>query len=153
MKMYEMSLERCRQRQAELIKIRQEIEHMHGPSFSCSCLQKAKDAHPDLITRLNAGDELVVESILGFYQSCIERWANDVYHDPMYESYFKAELAARLVRDAAMLRSDTLCRHISLAACDTIIDHHNHIEEFHLAQMNEQAVTVNAAPLAERYSV
>lgn len=138
--MYQMSLERCRQRQAGLIEIRQDIKNEHGPSFNCSCLEKANKDHPDLLTQLNAGDELVVESILGLYQSCIDAWAKDVYHDPAYESYFKAELAARMVRDASVLRSETLCRFIKLTSCDIFIEQHQYIEKFHLAQMNEQDV-------------
>jgi hypothetical protein len=127
--MYELSLTECQRRRKVLLEIRDEIESNRGANPDCECHAKAKAALPDLIERFIAGDDQSVEPILAFYQRCIDTWAKHAYNDPVYESHFKAEMAARLIQECTGIESASLCHRLKTLSWEIIDDHLRHIEE------------------------
>jgi hypothetical protein len=139
--MYEMSLEECQARRAILSEIRKEQEAEKFTNCNCDCYNRAKASHPKLINQLNAGDTQAAETILAFYQKCINAWAKDIYHDPVYESHFKAEIGAMFIKKCAELNSESLCHQLKLVATDIADAHLKHIEEH---QVGLKEISVNS---------
>ena len=142
--MYELSLAECQRRRSILCEIRKEMVAEKFSNSSCHCYEKAKSSHQKLINQLNAGDIQAAESILSFYQPCINTWAKDIYNDPVYESHFKAEIAATLIKNCADLNSVSLCHTLKIVSADIADGHLKHIEERHLGlqECEEHAVSV-----------
>lgn len=136
--MYEMKIEECRRRRMLLVELRKDLELNHGPNLKCECHDSALAALPQLIERLIGGDDQASESILAFYQGCIDSWAKDIYHDPVYESHFKAEIAARFVQQCVHFEAEKFCYQLKLISCEIVDAHLKHIEEFHLAVSSQQ---------------
>jgi hypothetical protein len=135
--MYELSLTECQRRRKVLREIREDLESNPGANPDCECHAKAKAALPDLIERLIAGDDQFVEPILAFYQRCINTWAKHAYSDPVYESHFKAELAARLIQECTGIESASLCHRLKTLGCEIIDAHLKHIEEHQIGLQGE----------------
>jgi len=133
--MYHLSLAECQRRRILLGEIRKEMEAGKYPSARCDCYQSAKASQPELIRRLNAGDALASESILAFYQGCINDWAKDIYDDPVYESHFKAEIAAMFIQKCSILDSDSLCHQLKAFSTEIADSHLKHIEEYQQEQL------------------
>ena len=131
--MYGISLSECQRRRGLLAEIRNEIA-AEAPGSGCDCHNRAQASQPRLLERLIAGDDLAVEPILSIYQRCIDAWAKDIYKDPVYESQFKAEIAARFIQECVHLESETLCHRLKVISCEVADDHLRHIEEHHLSQ-------------------
>lgn len=136
--MYEISLSECQRRRGLLAEIRNEIA-AEAPGFRCDCHDRAQATQPQLLERLIAGDDLAVEPILAIYQGCMDAWAKDIYKDPVYESQFKAEIAARFIQECVHLESETLCHKLKMISCEVADDHLRHIEEHHLSRQAVQS--------------
>jgi hypothetical protein len=128
-----------------LQEIHDEIELNRGVNPDCECHAKAKAALPDLIERLIAGDDQSVEPILAFYQRCIDTWAKHAYNDPVYESHFKAEMAARLIHECTGIESASLCHRLKTLSWEIIDDHLRHIEEQQSGLKRDTKLTADCA--------
>lgn len=129
--MYELSLAECQRRRKLINELYDEIKANPVTNSRCECHASAQAALPNLLERLAAGDDLIVESILAFYQGCINAWAKDIYNDPVYESHFKAEIAARILQKPTDFKSESLCHQLKLATCEIADAHLEHIETHH----------------------
>lgn len=143
--MYEMSIAECQRRRRSIGEIRKGLESEKDTDFTCICHNRAQESQPQLLERFIAGDDQVVESILALYQGCIDSWAKDIYKDPVYESHFKAEIAARLIRECEHIESATLCHQLKQIACDVADAHLKHIEEHHLSRQNSDEYSMQTA--------
>ncbi len=151
--MYEMSITECQRRRGILGEIRKELEADGAADFNCQCHQRARASQPQLLERFIAGDNEVVESILGFYQSCIDAWAKDIYNDPVYESHFKAEIAARFIQECVHFENATICHRLKLISCEVADAHLQHIEAHHASQETSAEGSLKIAPHIQRAAI
>lgn len=124
--MYEFTDEECQRRLGILNELLAEQQAL-GPDFECECAQRARAVQAGLIERLHAGDEGALDELLSHYRGCIDSWARDIYQDPEGQSYFKADLSARLLLAGGELNERNFCGELHLMATRVVIAHTEHV--------------------------
>lgn len=124
--MHEFTDEECQRRLGILKELLAEQQAL-GPHFECECAQRARAVQAGLIERLHAGDEGALDELLSHYRGCIDSWARDIYHEPEGQSYFKADLSARMLLAGGELNERNFCSELHLTATRVVIAHTEHV--------------------------
>jgi hypothetical protein len=66
-------------------------------SYCCQCSQSAETVQVPLLARMNQGDDFALLELLSYYR-CLDDWTNEVFTQPEWRSFIRADLNNRLMK-------------------------------------------------------